>query len=178
MKLVKAPDPWLEKKVKDFDFQTLDPVQISGEMCRIMMANDGIGLAANQVGLDARIFVMRPLESKEVLKPFAVINPIIREVSEETILSKEGCLSHTGLYLEVARPARLVAQFLDLDAKECIIELTGIDARCFLHEYDHLEGIEYTDRVSRLKLDIARKRQAKLLKRKKDRWLIPAKNSN
>ena len=165
MELVKSPNPWLQKKVKDFDFNELDPVQISGEMCRIMMANDGIGLAANQVALDARIFVMRPLEHPDVRKPFAVINPVIREVSEEVIKSKEGCLSHPGLFLEVARPASLVAQFLDLDAKECIIELTGIDARCFLHEYDHLEGIEYVDRVSRLKLEIAKKRQAKLLKR-------------
>lgn len=178
MELVKSPSPWLSRKVKDFDFDRLDPVQISGEMCKIMMDNHGIGLAANQVGLDARIFVMRPLESKDVLKPFAVINPIIREVSETLVREKEGCLSHTGLYLEVARPASLVAQFLDLDAKECIIELTGIDARCFLHEYDHLEGIEYMDRVSKLKLDIAKKRQEKLLKRKKDKWLIPAKSFN
>jgi len=178
MELVKSPNPWLSKKVKDFDFDTLDPIQVSGEMCRIMMSNNGIGLAANQVALDARIFVMRPLESKDVLKPFAVINPIIREVSDNLIRAKEGCLSHTGLYLDVARPSSLVAQFLDLDAKECIIELTGIDARCFLHEYDHLEGIEYTDRVSKLKLDIAKKRQDKLLKRKKKQWLIPAKSSN
>jgi peptide deformylase len=178
MELVKSPSHWLSKKVKDFDFSTLDPVQTSGEMCRIMMASNGIGLAANQVALDARIFVMRPLEHKEVLKPFAIINPVIREVSDELVRSKEGCLSNTGLYLEIARPNRLVAQFLDLDAKECIIELTGIDARCFLHEYDHLEGIEYTDRVSKLKLDLAKKRQEKLFKRKKKQWLIPAKNSN
>lgn len=168
MKLIKAPDQWLEKSVKDFDFEKLDPVKISGEMCKIMMAKDGIGLAANQVGLDARIFVMRPLESPDVKKPFAVINPIIREVSDELETTKEGCLSYPGLYLDVARPVRVVAQFLDIDAKECIIEFTGIDARCFLHEYDHLEGIVYTDRVSKLKLEIARNKQKKLLKRIKN----------
>lgn len=178
MHLVKSPDPWLQKVVKDFDFEALDAKAISEEMIELMIQEGGIGLSANQVALDARIFVMRPLESKDVLKPFAVINPIIREVSDNLIRAKEGCLSHTGLYLDVARPSSLVAQFLDLDAKECIIELTGIDARCFLHEYDHLEGIEYTDRVSKLKLDIAKKRQDKLLKRKKKQWLIPAKSSN
>lgn len=163
LKLLKRPDPWLSKKItKEFDFDTMDAKEISGQMARIMMENDGIGLAANQVGLDARIFVMRPLEHPELNKPFAIINPIIREVSEETITSKEGCLSSPLLFLSIKRPARLVAQFLDLDRKECIIEFTGIDARCFLHEYDHLEGIDFTDRVSQLKIDIAKKRQQKL----------------
>lgn len=165
MKLIIAPNNWLERTVREFDFDSMDPVEISGEMSRIMMAKEGIGLAANQVGLDARIFVMRPLENKSVNKPFAVINPIIREVSTEVETAKEGCLSYPGLFLDVARPTKVVAQFLDIDAKECIIELTGIDARCFLHEYDHLEGIVYTNRVSKLKLELAQKKQQKLLKR-------------
>lgn len=164
MKLITAPNKWLNTTVKEYNFDEIDTVNISGEMCRIMMDNNGIGLSANQVGLDARIFVMRPIVSKDVKKPFAVINPIIREVSEETDRSKEGCLSYPGLFLEVARPKSIVVQFLDIDAKECIIELTDIDARCFLHEYDHLEGIVYTERVSKLKLDRARSKQKKLLK--------------
>lgn len=165
MKLIKAPNPWLQKTVVDLNFDQLDPVSLSGEMCKIMMENDGIGLAANQVGVDARIFVMRPIVNKDVTKPFAVINPIIREVGSEIEVAKEGCLSYPGLYLDVLRSTKVVAQFLDIDAKECIIAFTGIDARCFLHEYDHLEGIVYTDRVSKLKLDMAKKKQKKLLKR-------------
>jgi len=165
MKLIYAPDKWLQTRVDSYSFDSLDPVTVSGEMCKIMMAKDGIGLAANQVGLSARIFVMRPLLSKEVTKPFAVINPVIREISEEVEKGMEGCLSYPGLFLEVSRPKRLVAQFLDIDAKECIMEFNDIDARCFLHEYDHLEGIVYTDRVSKLKLDIAKKKQKKLIKR-------------
>jgi len=163
LELIKRPNPWLSKKItKDFDFDSMDATEISGQMSKRMMENDGIGLAANQVGIDARIFVMRPIEHPEINKPFALINPVIREVSEETETSKEGCLSSPLLFLPVKRPVRLVAQFLDLDAKECIIEFTGIDARCFLHEYDHLEGIDFTDRVSQLKIDIAKKRQKKL----------------
>jgi len=163
MELLQAPNEWLDKRIEtDFDFDKLDAKQISGEMAKIMMENNGIGLAANQVGLDARIFVMRPLEHKEITKPFAIINPIIREISEETVAEKEGCLSSPLLFLQITRPKKVVAQFLDLDAKECIIEFTGIDARCFLHEYDHLEGIDFSQRVSRLKLDIAKSRQKKL----------------
>jgi peptide deformylase len=107
---------------------------------------------------------MRPVEHEEITKPFAVINPVILEISDETVTGKEGCLSHIGLILNVNRPKRLVAQFLDIDAKECILEFSGIDARCFLHEYDHLQGIEFTDRTSKLKLSMAKKKQKKLIK--------------
>jgi peptide deformylase len=129
-----------------------------------MMAKNGLGLAANQVELDAQIFVMRPVENEAVTKPFAVINPVIMKVDSDTVLGKEGCLSHLGLLLNIRRPKTLVAKFLDIDAKECILEFSGIDARCFLHEYDHLQGIEFTDRVSKLKLDMAKKKQKKLIK--------------
>ena len=163
MELIKSPDPWLQTKVKPFFFSEMDAKLISGEMCQIMMAKNGLGLSANQVGLDAQIFVMRPIEHKEITKPFAVINPEILEVSEETVLAKEGCLSHIGLVLNIRRPRSLVAKFLDIDEKECILEFTGIDARCFAHEFDHLQGIEFIDRVSRLKLDMAKKKQKKLM---------------
>jgi peptide deformylase len=164
MKLISSPNDFLTKVVKPFDFDALDAKQISGEMCQIMMAKNGLGLSANQVGLDAQIFVMRPIEHAEVTKPFAVINPIILEIDNETVLGKEGCLSHIGLVLNISRPKSLVAQFLDIDAKECILEFSGIDARCFLHEYDHLQGIEFTDRTSKLKLSMAKKKQKKLIK--------------
>jgi peptide deformylase len=163
MELVKSPNPWLQTKVKPFFFSEMDPKIISGEMCKIMMAKNGLGLSANQVALDAQIFVMRPIEHKEVKKPFAVINPKILEVSDDLELGKEGCLSHIGLVLNIRRPKKLVAQFLDIDEKECILEFSGIDARCFLHEFDHLQGIEFTERVSKLKLDMAKKKQKKLM---------------
>ena len=164
MQLIQSPNSFLTRKVKPFDFNELDAKQVSGEMCQIMMAKNGLGLAANQVELDAQIFVMRPVENEAVTKPFAVINPVIMKVDSDTVLGKEGCLSHLGLLLNIRRPKTLVAKFLDIDAKECILEFSGIDARCFLHEYDHLKGIEFTDRVSKLKLDMAKKKQKKLIK--------------
>ena len=163
MQLIKSPNPWLDKEVKDFDFENLDAKSISEEMIELMMQEGGIGLSANQVALDAQIFVMRPIEHKEVTKPFAIINPEILEVDQDTVLGKEGCLSHIGLLLNIRRPKKLVAKFLDIEENECILEFSGIDARCFLHEYDHLQGIEFTDRVSKLKLDMAKKKQKKLM---------------
>jgi len=160
MKLVKSPDPWLEKKVKEFDFDTLDAKSISKEMIELMLKEGGIGLSANQVELDAQIFVMKPIILSDKT-PLTIINPIIEKISEEQESMPEGCLSHPELFISVKRPKRLVAKYLDITAKECTIELYDIDARCFLHEYDHLQGIEFTDRVSKLKLDFAKKKRIK-----------------
>jgi peptide deformylase len=163
MKLVTSPNKWLEIEVNPFNFETLDAKQIEQEMIELMLAEGGIGLSANQVGLDAQIFVIKPhlLESNE---PFAVINPTIESLTSEVEILPEGCLSHPDLFLQVKRPRGLVAKYLDINAKECIIELYDIDARCFLHEFDHLYGIEFIDRVSKLKLELARKKQFKRIK--------------
>lgn len=163
--IIKSPDPWLEKKVKPFDFETLDAKELSSAMIELMIKEHGIGLSANQVGIDAQIFVMKPhlLENRE---PFALINPELESVTVNYEDLPEGCLSHPDLYLKVKRPRGIIAKYLDTDAKECKIELYDIDARCFLHEFDHLQGIEFTDRVSRLKLDMAKKKQRKLQRKK------------
>lgn len=165
MHLIKSPNPWLEKKVKEFDFNKLDAISISNEMIELMDTAGGIGLSANQVGLDAQIFVMKPhlLENKE---PFVLINPELESVTVNYEEMPEGCLSHPDLFLKVKRPKGVIAKYLDINAKECKIELYDIDARCFLHEFDHLQGIEFTDRVSRLKLDMAKKKQRKLQRKK------------
>jgi peptide deformylase len=165
MELIYAPSDWLQKKVQPFDFDKTNAVETAQKMVDIMGNSRGIGLSANQVGLDAQIFVMQPTRHKELKDPFAVVNPVVQKISEETSLEYEGCLSYPNLILKISRPSKLVASFLDADAKECIIELDGYDARCFLHEYDHLQGIDFTDRVSKLKLDMAMKKKEKLEKR-------------
>lgn len=164
MKLVKSPNPWLQKKVQPFDFELLDATAIAQEMIDLMLAEGGMGLAANQVALDAQIFVMKPylLANKE---PFAVINPTIEKVSVNTADEPEGCLSFPELVMNVKRPRGIVVNYLDTDGKECTIELYDIDARCFLHEYDHLQGIEFTDRVSKLRLQRAKKKRTTLRKK-------------
>jgi peptide deformylase len=160
LKLVKSPDPWLEKKVEPFSFNFLNAEEVSKQMIDVMEKEGGIGLSANQVALDAQIFVMKThlLEKNGYL---TIINPEIIKVSEETELMPEGCLSHPDLFLQVNRAKHIWAKYLDITATECIIELIDIDARCFLHEYDHLQGIEFTDRVSKLKVDRAKKKRDK-----------------
>jgi peptide deformylase len=164
MQLVKAPDPWLQKQVKPFDFNEHDAKEIEATMIELMEIEGGIGLSANQVALDAQIFVMKPylLTNKA---PFAVINPTIEKVSVNQGDDPEGCLSFPELIMNVKRPKGIVANYLDTDGKECTIELYDIDARCFLHEFDHLQGIDFTDRVSKLRLQRAKKKRTTLRKR-------------
>ena len=118
MKLVKSPDPWLQKKVAPFDFDKLNAVEIADSMIEIMNAEGGIGLSANQVALDAQIFVMKPylLTNKT---PFAVINPTIEKVSVNVGNDPEGCLSHPDLFMNVKRPRGIVVNYLDTSGKEC-----------------------------------------------------------
>ena len=131
---------------------------VTKNMIDLMHKYKGIGLAANQVGVDAQIFVM----GEE--KPITVINPIITEVGPERVEMEEGCLSFPGLYFKVKRPSVVSVQYLDIEQKECIIKLEGLHARVFLHEYDHLQGITFDQRISKLRLEMAKKKQEKLLK--------------
>ena len=163
MKLIHAPNSWLDKQVAEFDFEKHDAVEISDRMIDLMVKEGGLGLAANQVEFDGQIFVMRPTLF-DAKTPFEAINPGITAVSEETEIGPEGCLSYPGLWLDVKRPVAISAKYFDRTGKECTIDLYDLDARCFLHEYDHLQGITFTDRVSKLKLDRARKKQQKRLK--------------
>ena len=158
MELIKAPNEFLEKQVAPFNFDTMDADKISKEMIEMMLKYKGVGLASNQVGIDAQIFVM----GEE--NPITVINPMVTEVGTEKIEMEEGCLSFPGLYMKVKRPSVVSVQYLDTKQKECIIKLEGFHARVFLHEFDHLQGITFDQRVSKLRLEMAKKKQEKILK--------------
>jgi len=163
VKLITAPNKWLNIQVKPFDFDTMDAETVSQEMIDAMKTQGGLGLAANQVELDAQIFVMRPTLTED-RTAFEVINPVITAVSNETESGPEGCLSYPDLWLDVKRPKSISAKYFDRTHTERTITLYDLDARCFLHEYDHLQGITFTDRVSQLKLDRAIKKQKKVQK--------------
>lgn len=158
MQLIKEPDNFLKTKVNDFDFQKEDAPKLAQEMINDMIKFDGVGLAANQVGYNGRIFVMKPHSGK----PFAVINPTIEAVSTTTKLDVEGCLSFPNLFLHIQRPDKIEVNFLDIDAKNVKMSLKDFEARLFLHEFDHLEGVTFDTRVSKFKLQLAREKQKKL----------------
>ena len=163
LQLVKHPNDILDQYLPPFDFENpvTDPVKLEEDMVEVMVTENGIGLSANQVGVNARVFVIKTQTIPELTMPFAAFNPEVIAVSEEMDYDYEGCLSFPNLFFKVNRPKSIKVKFLDRTAKECIIELSGIDARCFLHELDHLNGICFIDRISKLKLDLAIKKQRK-----------------
>lgn len=174
MKLVIAPDVMLESKVDRFDLEKVHPAPIALDMIDIMHKESGLGLAANQVGYNGQIFVMKTLLNKQYGSPTVVINPIIKGLSKELESGIEGCLSHPGLFLKVRRPVSCIVEFdtLTSDYRNVIhveAKFDDIDARIFLHEYDHLYGIQYIDRVSKLKLQMAEKKRTKK-QRKVNGW--------
>jgi peptide deformylase len=163
LKLIHYPNKILDKTLPEFDFNNpiIDPRDLEEQMVQLMIESNGVGLAANQVGLEARVFVMRTEKLQGVFTPFALFNPKIIVTDPEEEVEEEGCLSFPNLFFKVKRPSHVVAEFFDRDNNKCIIRFDGIDARCFLHELDHLNGVCFTDHISKLKLEMALKKQRK-----------------
>lgn len=139
-----------------WDFNTDgDAELLEKEMCNFMIANHGIGLAANQIGLTKRVFVMGSENIEGFPKPFALFNPKLLEVSEEQDLYKEGCLSYPGLFLNIKRPSVIKVEFQDSKGNVHEAAMSGLVARCFQHELEHLDGICFVDKVSQMKLNLA-----------------------
>ncbi len=122
-------------------------VGIISDMFETMRNANGVGLAANQIGLNKQIFVVdvSPVEGYENYKPVAMINPTIISKSDETISMEEGCLSIPELRAEVIRPQGIDISFFDVNMKEHTIEADALFARVIQHEYDHIRGILFID---------------------------------
>ena len=163
LKLLTHPNEFLDRKLPDFDFENpaMDPKVLEEEMIKLMAVENGIGLSASQIGVNARVFTMITRNLKQVTHPFAVFNPQVIAVSEDLASDQEGCLSFPELFFYVKRPQKILVEFFDRDKNKLTITLEGIDARCFLHELDHLDGICFTDRISKFKLERAREQQRK-----------------
>lgn len=160
-KIVKFPNEILRQKIQDFDFSNppVDPVALEKEMIEAMLANDGIGLAANQVGLPIRMFVMGHNSNPESAQAF--YNPmVVRNVDDVEDL-EEGCLSFPGVYVKIKRPKKILARWQNSKGEWQESEFDGYNCKCFLHELDHLEGIVFQDRVSALKWALAVKKGKK-----------------
>jgi peptide deformylase len=161
MNLITYPNDILKRSMPEFDFSSnINPEHLEQDMIELMQKSRGIGLSANQVGIEARVFVMQP-QKLDDKRPFALFNPTLLEADDEETLDEEGCLSFPELFLYVKRPKKIKVQYVDKHQNICIIELIDIDARCFLHELDHLNGVCFTEKVSQMKLALAIKKQRK-----------------
>lgn len=141
------------------------------DMFATMYASDGVGLAAPQIGKDIRLFVVDGTgfadvdpTAKDFKKVF--INPEIVEESDVEVLMNEGCLSVPGIHEDVYRPESITINYLDENFEEHEEELTGWPARIAQHEYDHLDGIVFTDRVGSLRKTLLRSKLSAMSKGK------------
>lgn len=163
LKLVKYPNNFLKQQLPDFNFENpiIDPYVLEDQMIQLMYLENGIGLSANQVGIEARVFVIKPNNIHGYSESFAIFNPTVVQYSQSLTEDEEGCLSFPGLFFKVKRPSDIKVKFFDKNRIEHTLNLNGLDSRCFQHELDHLDGICFTDKISKLKLELAVKKQRK-----------------
>ena len=143
-KLISSNDPLLHNKIKKCSYN-LDRSKLSYTLTENMFHHNGVGLSANQIGIDERAFIMMiDLELQETITCF---NPKIIKESKDMVVMEEGCLSYPDQFLEVSRPNSIVVKYEDESKNNFKRRLDGWVARVFQHEYDHMEGIDFTQRV-------------------------------
>jgi peptide deformylase len=153
VELIKFTDPSLRKVPETFDFETGNAKELADTLWEESRRLRGLGLSANQVGIDSKVFVMGVDEKNRK----NVFNPKVISVSKETELAREGCLSYPGLWLSVKRPKQVTLSYQTVDGTHVVETFVGLQARIAQHEFDHMEGLNFSDHVSQLKLDMALK---------------------
>jgi peptide deformylase len=165
MELKYYPDDILRKKCKEVDNFT-DAGYIGKQMVSVMYKHSGIGISAPQVGLEQKIIVIDQSLGKDSLNnSLILINPVIMS-KKDTQNLKEGCLSFPGLFASVKRANEIVVSYYTPEQEHKTMTLNGLLSVCVQHEIDHLNGILFVDYLSPLKLQIAKKQQQKLIKRR------------
>jgi len=163
LEIVTYPDPVLLTVGKPVDAEDLenglsDTVE---RMFETMYEAGGVGLAAPQVGISKRFFVMDVRDEDGNHTPQTFINPQIVHIEGEQV-GEEGCLSFPGLFQTIKREMRVIVRALDISGEEFEADLEGLAARCILHETDHCDGIVFIDRVAPIKRELARRKIKRL----------------
>ena len=167
--LINPEDPILHEVLPDITFEelkekySLTPKELYDNLIETMRGTNGIGLSANQCGLPVRAFTMfTNIEKGEATIFF---NPKITWTSEDTELFVEGCLTYPHLYLNIRRPSAIRFEYMDIDGKKQTAGFGGITARIFQHEFDHMQGTNFTQWASKLKLEMGLKKARKKAKK-------------
>lgn len=158
IKLLKEDDELLRQVAKPYDFNVDgDPTELIKQMTKIMFENNGIGLAAPQVGVLKRLFIMGNSD-----KLFVCINPTLVS-GGDSVRDLEGCLSFPDLWLHVNRYKKIHANYQDIQGSVVETTLEGLVARIYQHELDHLDGVCFDTRVGPVSLDFAKNKRRKKL---------------
>ena len=174
--LLPPNDPRVLSSIAEFDierFKKEEKIELKefvNNMFETMKKYGGIGLSANQVGKPYRMFIMGDHPNISKGKKWVCITPKITNVTKDLIRYKEVCLTFPFLFLDIERPQDISVEYLDENLEKKEEHMTGIVARCFQHEFDHMQGIVFTEHVSKLKLDMAMKKRDKQIKRAQKQW--------
>ena len=160
--LVSEDHPILKEVVPEFDFTNppVNPNEFASSLVETCKAHHGLGLSANQCGFNYRVFVMGAEDNY-----VAFFNPELINISKEEIHMVEGCLSFPFLALRITRPSEIGIRYQDFNGEWKGATLSGISARCFLHELDHMNGILYTSHAKPMALQSGMQKRNKLMKR-------------
>jgi len=152
MKLIESSNTILTTPCQPFDFKNppFDPIEFSKEFIKFMYESNGIGLAANQIGFPYRIFAMRGMPEN-----FVCFNPKIVQLSEQEVVLEESCLTYPGLIVKIKRPQHIRVRFTTPNGDTRTEQFTGISARIFQHEMDHLDGMVFYNRANKFHKDQA-----------------------
>ena len=177
--LIPPNDPRLLMQIAPFMDDTLEQYDFKDrkDLARVMYDNmakyGGVGLAANQLGLPYRMFIMGGHPEIEDGKVRCIFNPMVNDFSEESVVLKEGCLSFPFLFLAIKRPKWVSVKYTNENNEEIEETLHGMSARIFQHENEHMNGYVFTDLVSKLKLERAEKAKEKMIKEIQKRQATP-----
>ena len=145
--LILYPHPGLKQRSAPIDKFSPGLPELARQMNEVMLANQGVGLAAPQIGKNIRLFIMRKKESDEFT---AYVNPEITLESKKKVVDEEGCLSIPEVFALVERAQKIRAKYQDLQGKKHTAKLKGFEARVFQHEFDHIEGVLFIDKAKEI----------------------------
>ena len=163
LKVYTYPDECLETVSTPFDFDkdsipNYDNLEnFEQDMIALMINEQGLGLAANQIGITKRFFAIGHDTFDTFQKSAIIWNPLIKKQSEKKVFDVEGCLSFPGIFVKVERPKQIEVQYETTQGETKTARLDGMESKCFQHECDHLDGITFNKRVSKLRWDMANK---------------------
>ena len=166
-KVIIHPDQRLKKICDPVEIIDDEIIELGKDLLETMYKYSGIGLAASQIGVMKRVFVMDCSTKEEKNSPFIFINPEIIWISEELNLHEEGCLSLPEIFVEIERPEKVEIKYTDEKGKKNSVIFDGISATCAQHEIDHLNGklsIDYLGPIKR-KLVVNKMKKAKKIKK-------------
>lgn len=169
IKIVEYPDPILRAKNKRIDTFDDNLKKLVDEMFDIMYKTDGIGLSAPQVGLNVQLMVFNPVGERGEGEEIVLVNPRVTKYSKKMVLFDEGCLSFPGIYADVKRPESVKIDARDVTGVRFAFSLSELPARVFQHEFDHLQGVLFFDRMTDEVLERVRPQLQALEKKYEDK---------